>query len=103
MKKFLIALALFGTLGLGSCSGTFNPSVDFGDKTYINDYSNLVKAVNDLSSTLDARLSALNSLIEKGFYDVKVAVDANTNAITIHTSFHETITPSPTRSICRQP
>ncbi len=86
MKKFLIALALFGTLGLGSCSGTFNPSVDFGDKTYINDYSNLVKAVNDLSSTLDARLSALNSLIEKGFYDVKVAVDANTNAITIQTT-----------------
>lgn len=86
MKKSIIALALLGMMGLNSCSDTFNPDVDFGDKTYINDYSKLVEAVNNLNSTLSERLNALNTLLEKGLYDIKVAIDENTGAIKLQTT-----------------
>lgn len=86
MRKSLYAFALLGMLGLGACSDdTFNPNVDFGDKTYINDYSSLVNAVNDLSKTLDERLAALNELIKGGLADVKVAINDNTKAIEAQT------------------
>lgn len=86
MKKHFYVLALAGLLGLNSCSDSFEPSVDFGDKTYINDYSALVDAVNDLNKSLDERLSALNKLIEDGLVSVTASIDANTGAITTQTT-----------------
>lgn len=86
MRNSVFAFALVGMLGLSSCSDTFEPNVDFGDKTYINDYTKLVDAINDLSKTLDERLSALNSIVEQGLYSIKVSVDENTGAITTQTT-----------------
>lgn len=86
MKKTTIAIALVGLLGLSSCSDTFEPSVDFGDKTYINEYGKLIDAVNNMSNSLGDRLDALNELLRAGLADIKLAIDENTGAIKVQTA-----------------
>jgi uncharacterized protein (AIM24 family) len=68
-------------LTLAACTEEFAPSVDYGERTYINDYQKLVDAVNDLSMSLDKRMEALNKLVESGLADIKISVDANTGDI----------------------
>lgn len=86
MKKTFMIAALACVLGMGSCSDSFETSLDFGDKTYINDYGKLVDAVNNLNATLSERLGALNTLLEAGLYNIKVAIDENTGAINLQTT-----------------
>ena len=62
MRKALIPFLVAGMLSATSCTELFEPSVDYGNQTYINDYSALVSAVNDLNKTLSERFNALNSL-----------------------------------------
>lgn len=69
--------------GITSCSESFEPTVDYGDNTYINDYSTLIAAVNNLSKSLSERFDALNQLLEKKLADIKLSIDANTGAITV--------------------
>ncbi len=85
MKK-LILFFIAGTVCISSCTETFAPNVDYGDQTYINDYSNLVDAVNNLNQSLDSRFNALNDLLSKGLADIKVSIDDNTGAIEVLTS-----------------
>lgn len=83
MKNKLIALvaALALGLGLSSCNETFAPNVDFGDKTYINDYSALVAQVKNLVDKIDL----LNKIIDDNYDQLVVSIDGLTQAITIQT------------------
>ncbi|WP_455664079.1 hypothetical protein [Phocaeicola sp.] len=83
MKKTFVSFFIVGLLGTTSCTETFEPSVDYGDRTYINDYSALVAAVNDLNKSIGERFDALNQLLDKNMADIKLAIDANTGAIQI--------------------
>lgn len=81
MKKALIPFLVAGMLSTTSCTELFEPSIDYGDQTYINDYSALVTAVNDLNKSIGERFEALNTLLEKNMVDIKLSIDANTGAI----------------------
>ena len=86
MKKNFIAMLLSILIGMTACTENYQSSIDFGDNTYINDYSELAKAINDLSKSLDERLNALNQLLETNLVSIKVSIDAQTNAITTQTT-----------------
>lgn len=81
MKKALIPFLVAGMLSTTSCTELFEPSIDYGDQTYINDYSALVTAVNDLTKSIGERFEALNTLLEKNMVDIKLSIDANTGTI----------------------
>lgn len=83
MKKKLYPMLLIAALSLSACTDVTEPTVDYGGNTFINDYSALVDAVNNLNKTLKERFDALNTLLRDGMADIKVAVEANTGAITI--------------------
>lgn len=84
MKRSNLTVLLFAaTLGLGSCNDIQELNLNYGERTYINDYKSLVEAVNNLSATLKERFYALEELLKVGFADVKVAIDANTGAIKV--------------------
>ena len=76
-------MLLIAALSLSACTDVTEPTVDYGGNTFINDYSALVDAVNNLNKTLKERFDALNTLLRDGMADIKVAVEANTGAITI--------------------
>lgn len=76
-------LLFAATLGLGSCDDIQDLNLNFGDRTYINDYKGLIDAVNNLNLTLKERMDALSQLLKEGLTDIKVSIDANTGAITI--------------------
>ena len=82
MKKIFLLL-FAGVLSVTSCTETFAPDVNYGDQTYINDYTTLVDAVNDLNQSLSTRMDALNELLTKGLANIEVAIDENTGAIEI--------------------
>lgn len=81
MKRIIIATSLAALLGLSSCTEHYQSSIDFGDNTYINDYSELAKAINDLNKSLNERLSALNQLLEEQLVAIKISINAQTHAI----------------------
>lgn len=84
MKTKSLAMLLFAaTLGLGSCDDIQDLNLNFGDRTYINDYKGLIDAVNNLNLTLKERMDALSLLLKQGLADIQVSIDANTGAITI--------------------
>ena len=83
MNKKIIALFFAATIGLNSCTEVLEPNVDYGDKTYINDYLALVSAINDLSKSFGDRIEALNTLLKNGMAELKLSIDANTGAITV--------------------
>ena len=70
-------------LSLSACTEVLEPNVDYGGNTFINDYSSLVEAVNNLNKTLQERFTALNTLLEKNLAEIKVAIDENTGAIKV--------------------
>lgn len=82
MKK-IYCLLICGLLTLAACTEEFSPSIDYGARTYINDYQKLVDAVNNLTSSLEERMNALNKLLETGLADIKISVDVSTNDIQI--------------------
>ena len=86
MKKRIIPFLVAGMLSATSCTELFEPSVDYGDQTYINDYSALVSAVNDLNKTLGERFDALNKLLEKEMANIALSIDENTGAIKVMNS-----------------
>lgn len=57
--------------------------MDYGGNTFINDYSALVDAVNNLNKTLQERFDALNQLLKSNMVDIKLAIDSNTGAIKV--------------------
>ena len=77
---------LAATLNLTSCTEVLEPNIDYGGNTYINDYTALVKAVNDLQKSLEERFDALNTLLQNGMAEIKLSIDENTGAIKILTS-----------------
>nr|WP_320039309.1 hypothetical protein [uncultured Bacteroides sp.] len=85
MKKIFVPMALVALLSITSCSETFEPSVDFGDRTYVNDYSKLVETLketlNNQTATLAEKLNALNTTMTNGFANVKLSIDAQTGEI----------------------
>lgn len=84
MKKTKIYPIVFAAaLSMTACTEVLEPSVDYGGNTYINDYTALVKAVNDLQKSLDERFDALNTLLKAGMLDMKLAIDENTGAIKV--------------------
>lgn len=83
MRKTLIPFLLAGVLSTTSCTESFEPTVDYGDQTYINDYSALVAAVNNLNKSMSERFEALNQLLDKNMADIKLAIDGNTGAIKV--------------------
>lgn len=70
-------------LSLSACTEVLEPNVDYGGNTFINDYSALVDAVNNLNKTLQERFDALNQLLKSNMVDIKLAIDSNTGAIKI--------------------
>lgn len=82
-KKSLAMLLFAATLGLGSCNDIQDLNLNFGDRTYINDYKGLIDAVNNLNLSLKERMDALSQLLKEGLADIKVSIDANTGAIKI--------------------
>ena len=70
-------------LSMTACTEVLEPNVDYGSNTYINDYSALVKAVNDLQKSLEERFAALNSLLQSGMADIKLSIDENTGKISV--------------------
>ncbi len=77
---------LVATMSLTACTEVLEPNIDYGGNTYINDYTALVKAVNDLQKSLEERFEALNTLLQKGLAEIKLSIDENTGAIKILTS-----------------
>jgi len=78
-------MAFVALLSITSCSETFEPSVDFGDRTYVNDYSKLIETLketlNNQTATLAEKLNALNATMTNGFANVKLSIDAQTGEI----------------------
>lgn len=70
-------------LSLSACTEVLEPNVDYGGNTFINDYSALVDAVNNLNKTLQERFDALNQLLKSNMVDIKLAIDSNTGAIKV--------------------
>lgn len=83
MKKKLYPLLLVATLSFSACTEVLEPNVDYGGNTFINDYSALVEAVNNLNKSLQERFTALNTLLEKNMATLKLAIDENTGAIKV--------------------
>ena len=83
MNKKIITLCFAAAIGLNSCTEVLEPKVDYGDNTYINDYSALVTAINDMSKSFGDRIDALNTLLKNGMAELKLSIDANTGAITV--------------------
>ena len=75
-------MLLIAALSLSACTDVTEPTVDYGGNTFINDYSALVDAVNNLNKTLKERFDALNTLLRDGMADIKVEINNNTGAIT---------------------
>ena len=82
MKKKFYPMLLIAALSLSACTDVTEPTVDYGGNTFINDYSALVDAVNNLNKTLKERFDALNTLLRDGMADIKVEINNNTGAIT---------------------
>lgn len=89
MRKKLYPLLVIAALNLTACTEVLEPNIDYGGNTYINDYTALVKAVNDLQKSLEERFDALNTLLKNGMAEIKLAIDENTGAIKILTSTTE--------------
>lgn len=83
MKKKIYPLLLVAALSMTACTDITEPTVDYGGNTFINDYSSLVDAVNNLNNSLQQRFDALNRLLQDGMADIKLSVDANTGAINV--------------------
>lgn len=83
MKKKIYPLLLVATLSFSACTEVLEPNVDYGGNTFINDYSALVEAVNNLNKSLQERFAALNTLLEKNMATLKLAIDENTGAIKV--------------------
>lgn len=81
MKKSLLVLGMGAMLTFTACNETFEPNVDFGDKTYVNDYAGLIAAVNNMNTSLSERLNALNELLDKHLVNIKVSIDDQTKQI----------------------
>ena len=77
----LLIAALIAGLFTVSCNETFAPEVNFGDKTYVNDYSALAEQVK----TIADRIELLNKILDENFEGIKVSIDNNTNAIKAQT------------------
>lgn len=82
-KKSVMMLLCAAALGFNSCNDIQELNVDFGDRTYVNEYNGLIDAVNNLSASLQDRFNALSELLKKGMADLKVSIDENTGAITV--------------------
>ena len=76
-------MLLIAALSLSACTDVTEPTVDYGGNTFINDYSALVDAVNNLNKTLKERFDALNQLLKSNMVDIKLAIDSNTGAIKV--------------------
>ncbi len=83
MRKKIYPVLFVAALSLSACTEVLEPNVDYGGNTFINDYSSLVEAVNNLNKTLQDRFDALNTLLDKNLASIKVAIDENTGAITV--------------------
>lgn len=83
MKKKIYPMLFVAALSLSACTEVLEPNVDYGGNTFINDYSALVDAVNNLNKTLQERFDALNQLLKSNMVDIKLAIDSNTGAIKI--------------------
>lgn len=81
MKKKIYPMLFVAALSLSACTEVLEPNVDYGGNTFINDYSALVDAVNNLNKTLQERFDALNQLLKGNMVDIKLAIDSNTGAI----------------------
>ena len=51
MKKKIYPMLFVAALSLSACTEVLEPNVDYGGNTFINDYSALVDAVNNLLLT----------------------------------------------------
>lgn len=49
MKKKIYPMLFVAALSLSACTEVLEPNVDYGGNTFINDYSALVDAVNNLN------------------------------------------------------
>lgn len=83
MKKKIYPMLFVVALSLSACTEVLEPNVDYGGNTFINDYSALVDAVNNLNKTLQERFDALNQLLKGNMVDIKLAIDSNTGAIKV--------------------
>lgn len=83
MRKKLMLLVTAALMSLSSCTDVFEPQVDYGPTTIVNNYSELVKAVNDLTKTLGDRFDALNALLKENAASMRIAIDENTGAIKV--------------------
>ena len=83
MKTKVYPVLFAAALSLSACTEVLEPNVDYGGNTYINDYSSLVEAVNNLNKTFSERFDALNQLLQSGMADIKLAIDENTGAIKV--------------------
>lgn len=83
MKKKIYPMLFVAALSLSACTEVLEPNVDYGGNTFINDYSALVDAVNNLNKTLQERFDALNKLLKGNMVDIKLAIDSNTGAIKV--------------------
>jgi len=82
MKKIHLILCVLALCsGVISCNIKYEPQVSFGDKSYVNDYSALVKELANQTSAINARLDALNKLLESQLGSIKISIDENTGAI----------------------
>lgn len=70
MKKAFIPFLVASMLSTTSCTELFEPTVDYGDQTYINDYSALVTVGNDLNKSTGEIFEALNKLLDKNMADI---------------------------------
>jgi len=71
------------TLTFSACVEEFSPSINYGERTYINDYKDLVDAVNDLNNSLQERFDALGKLLDSGLLDIKLSIESNTGKIEV--------------------
>lgn len=83
MRRKIYPVLFVAALSLSACTEVLEPNVDYGGNTFINDYSSLVEAVNNLNKALQERFTALNTLLEKNLAEIKVAIDENTGAIKV--------------------
>ncbi|MBQ0049211.1 MAG: hypothetical protein KBT12_03085 [Bacteroidales bacterium] len=84
-KKSMFTLLMAAALGMGSCNEIQEFNVNFGDRTYVNDYEDLIEAVNNNSLSLKERFEALSQILKEGFADIRVDADANNSSLGILT------------------
>lgn len=85
-RKAWVVLTLLVSFWGGACTENYQSTIDFGDKTLVNDFSELAKAINDLSRSLTERMESLNKMLEDNLVAIKVAVNEQTGAITTQTT-----------------